>query len=144
MTAFKNCIYMSATYPGLIAAALVSLILTVVSVFFLGKRGPWGSIWTFFLVLFLTLGTVSIYISPIGPVYWDVAWIPITIAGIIVTILLIAAMPHPDQSNTDKGRSEPVVKAEPYATPVGRFFWVLIILFVIAIMVGMVNPQSAL
>lgn len=135
---------MSPTYSGLIAAALVSLVLTVVSVFFLGKRGPWGSMWTFFLVLFLTLGTVSIYISPIGPVYWDVAWVPITIAGIIVTILLIAAMPHREQGNADTGPSEPAARSEPYGTPVGRFFWALIILFVIAIMVGMVNPQRAL
>src|SRR4051794_38751366 len=81
-------------YSGLFAAALISLILTLVSAFFLGKRGPWGSLWTFFLVLFLTLCTVSIYIVPIGPIYWGIAWIPITIAGIIVTILLIAAMPH--------------------------------------------------
>jgi hypothetical protein len=135
---------MSTSYSGFIAAALVSLILTVVSVFFLGKRGPWGTLWTFFLVLFLTLCVVSIYIAPIGPVYWNVAWIPITIAGIIVTILLIAAMPHTGQRPTSTGTSEPVAKSGPYATPVGRFFWLLIILFFIAIMVGMLNPQSAL
>jgi hypothetical protein len=101
---------MSIIYPGLFAAALISLILTVASVFFLGKRGPWGSIWTFFLVLFLTLCTVSIYIAPIGPVYWGVAWIPITIAGIIVTILLIAAMPHPVHSDIQVNRNTNTTK----------------------------------
>jgi hypothetical protein len=139
---------MSIAYSGLFAAALVSLILTVVSVFFLGKRGPWGSIWSFFLVLFLILATVSIYVAPIGPEYWGVAWIPITIAGILVTILLIAAMPHPDYGNTRANKTEdvtrPVSKSDLPATPVGRFFWVLIILFAIAIMVGMMNPQPAL
>jgi hypothetical protein len=129
-------------YSGLFAAALIALILTVVAVFFLGKRGPWGSIWTFFLVLFLTLCTVSIYVAPIGPVYWGVAWIPITIAGIIATILLIAAMPHPhaDRDEVHVGKNTTDVPA----TPAGRFFWVLIILVIIAIVVGMLNPQSAL
>jgi hypothetical protein len=135
-------------YSGLVAAALVSLILSVVSVFFLGRKGPWGSIWTFFLMLFLALGTVSIYITPIGPVYWGVAWIPITIAGILITILFIAAMPHTNYGNAQghdtKNVTEPVTKSDVPATPVGRIFWVLVVLFVIAIMVGMMNPQRAL
>jgi hypothetical protein len=136
--------HMSAPYSGLIAAALVALILTLASAFFLGKRGPWGSIWTFFLVLFLTLTTVSIYISPIGPVYWGIAWIPITIAGMIITILLIAAMPHPGQTTTNKEASEDVIKNKRQGSRVGSFFWLLIVLFAIAIMVGMMNPQKAL
>lgn len=145
---------MTIAYSGLFAAALVALILTLVSAFFLGRRGPWGSIWTFFLVLFLTLCTVSIYIAPVGPVYWGVAWIPITAAGIIVTILLIAAMPHPrsnddilnsgNEAGRDKSVTKPVPKTASPVTPVGRFFWVLVILLFIAIMVGMMNPQRAL
>lgn len=136
---------MTVMYQGLFAAALIALVLTVVSVFFLRKRGPWGSIWTFFLVLFLALCTVAIYVAPIGPVYWGIAWIPITIAGIIITILLLAAMPHHERSDvspTEKVSQTPTDKSR--VTPVGRFFWALIILFIIAIMVGMLNPQLAL
>lgn len=136
---------MTATFSGLFAAALIALVLTVASVFFLGNRGPWGSVWTFFLVLFLALATVSIYIAPIGPVQWGVAWIPITIAGIIVTILLIAAMPHPPSRpglRAEKSAAED--QSDLPATPIGRFFWVLVILLVIAIVVGMLNPQPAL
>jgi hypothetical protein len=136
-------------YSGLFAAAFVSLILTIVSVFFLRKRGPWGSIWTFFLVLFLALGTLSVYITPIGPVYWGIAWLPITIAGIIITILLIAAMPHETRKDgppIEQGLNPALApkSMELASSPVGRFFWVLIILLVIAIMIGMSNPQSAL
>ena len=135
---------MNVGYPGLFAAALISLILTVTSVFFLGKRGPWGSIWTFFLVLFLTLWTVSIYAAPIGPLYWGVAWIPITIAGLIITALLISAMPHThDAPDKDIGVATNATHRLP-DRPVGKFFWVLIILFVIAIFIGMMNPQKAL
>ena len=137
---------MTVAYSGFFAAALIALILTISSVFFLGKRGPWGSIWTFFLVLFLTLWTVSIYVAPIGPVYWGIAWIPLVLAGLIITALLIAAMP-----NVDTAYSEPEVdvsgtreKTDESMRGAGKFFWVLIVLFVIAIMIGMVNPQKAL
>src|SRR5688500_2565268 len=134
-------------YTGLFAAALISLILTVTAVFFLGKRGPWGSIWTFFLVLFLTLWTVSIYVAPIGPVYWGVAWIPIAIAGLIVTALLIAAMPHRERAYKQREVDVAAARSEPDRSSThgaGRFFWILIILFVAAIIIGMVNPQKAL
>ena len=137
---------MNIAYSGLFAAALIALVLTVASVFFLGRKGPWGSMWTFFLVLFLTLSTVSIYVAPIGPVYWGIAWIPIVVAGIIVTLLLMAAMPHPVHKDArgDSDASEVYAKPDFPVTPVGRFFWVLVILFVIAIIIGMANPQSAL
>jgi hypothetical protein len=136
-------------YSGLFAAALIAFILTAVSVFFLRRRGPWGSIWTFFLVLFLALCTVSIYLAPIGPVYWGIAWFPMMVAGIIITILLIAAMPHPTE-RPDTAIGDQVdttgadIKSHFPVTPVGRFFWALIILFVIAIVVGIANPQRAL
>jgi hypothetical protein len=145
---FKIPLLMSATYAGLFAAALISLTLTITSVFFLGRKGPWGSIWTFFLVLFLTLGTISIYIAPIGPIYWGVAWMPITIAGILITILLIAAMPHSDYGNSradrNKATKDSIFKPDYNVSAVGYFFWVLIILFIIAIIVGMAHPQQVL
>ena len=137
---------MNVAYSGLFAAALIALVLTITSVFFLGKRGPWGSIWTFFLVLFLTLWTVSIYVAPIGPVYWGVAWIPIAIAGLIVTALLIAAMPHGDRAYREREVDVAGARNEPDRSMhgAGRFFWILVILFVAAIIIGMVNPQKAL
>ncbi len=134
-------------YPGLFAAALVALILTIVSAFFLGKRGPWGSIWTFFLVLFLALSTVSIYVAPIGPRYWGIAWMPITIAGVIMTVLLIAAMPHDHKRQVGQYTSDApeIDTTTGLATIRGsHFFWVLIVLLVIAIIVGMSNPQKAM
>lgn len=132
-------------YPGLVAALLISLMLTIFSVVLLGRKGPWGSAWSFFLVLFLALWTISIYVAPAGPMYWGISWTPIIIAGILLALLLVASMPDSTstKNKTDLNRElkEPVyVKA----TPVGRFFWVLIVLLAMAIMIGMLNPQKAL
>lgn len=137
---------MTVAYSGFFAAALIALILTISSVFFLGKRGPWGSLWTFFLVLFLTLWTVSIYVAPIGPVYWGIAWIPLVIAGLIIAALLIAAMPNVDTAYDEPEVDVSGTREKTYAPTrgAGKFFWVLIVLIVIAIVIGMLNPQKAL
>lgn len=137
---------MTVAYSGFFAAALIALILTISSVFFLGKRGPWGSIWTFFLVLFLTLWTVSIYVAPIGPVYWGIAWIPLVIAGLIICALLIAAMPNPGTTYSEPDVDVSGTRENTHGSTrgAGKFFWVLIVLVVIAIVVGMLNPQKAL
>jgi hypothetical protein len=137
---------MVTSYAGLMAAALIALVLSVTAVFFLGKKGPWGSLWTFFLILFLAIWTVSIYMAPIGPMYWGIAWVPLTIAGLILTTLLIAAMPH-ETSSTDVDRktaSDTSRESHFFVPAIGRFFWALIILLVMAIMIGMLNPQRAL
>lgn len=132
-------------YSGLIAALLIALVLTFISVFFLRRKGPWGSAWTFFLVLFLALWAVSIYIAPAGPIYYGVAWAPLLIAGILLAVLLIASMPDANHWRDENIRTTEA-QAQPYDRPtaIGRFFWTLIILLAIAIMIGMINPQKAL
>jgi hypothetical protein len=130
-------------YSGLVAALLVSLLLTLASVFLLRRKGPWGSAWTFFLILFLALWLVSIYISPVGPIYVGVAWAPLIIAGILVTTLLIASMPSANDWRDESIKSEET-KSQHSSRPMGRIFWILIILLAMSIMIGMMNPQKAL
>jgi hypothetical protein len=131
-------------YSGLVAALLISLLLTLISVFLFRRKGPWGSAWTFFLVVFLTLWVVSIYIAPIGPIYIGIAWAPLIIAGILLTILLIASMPTANDWRDESIKSTSETKKESLQRPVSRFFWVLIVLLAMAIMIGMMNPQKAL
>jgi hypothetical protein len=137
-------------YPGLLAALVVALLLTVISVA-IGRRGPWGASWAFFLVLFLALWMVAIYIPAAGPVYLGIAWLPIIIAGILLALLLAAAIPDVnhwrDESIRDTETSKVTGldnKPDIRQTRIGRFFWILILLMVAAIIIGMTNPQPAL
>ena len=131
-------------YSGLVAALLISLVLTFVSVFLFRRKGPWGSVWTLFLVIFLVLWAVSIYISPVGPIYIGVAWAPLLFAGVLLTILLIASMPSVNDWRDDSGKPASETQREYLQRPISRFFWTLIILLAVAIMIGMMNPQKAL
>jgi len=130
-------------YTGLVAALLISSLLTVISVFLLRKRGPWGSAWTLFLVIFLALWTVSIYLAPVGPTYYGVAWAPLIIAGILLTLLLIVSMPGANEWRDESVGPEHRTKKDVPAKA-SRLFWVFIFLLAMAIMIGMINPQKAL
>lgn len=137
------------TFSGLIAALVVAIVMTVIVVA-LGRRGPWGSAWTFFLVIFLALWIVSIYIRSVGPVYYGIAWMPIIIAGTLLALLLAAAIPdanHWRDRNIRERKESPADSGEAALLPqtgAGRFFWILILLMIMAIIIGMTNPQPAL
>ncbi|HYF67409.1 MAG TPA: hypothetical protein VD884_04700 [Ohtaekwangia sp.] len=136
-------------YSGFLAALTIALLLTILSVFVFKRSGPWGTAWSFFLVLFLGLWALSLYVRAIGPVYWGVSWLPIVFGGIMLSILLIAVMPDAshlrDDVNREKKAGRPTdIRPDLPIPKAGRFFWILIILFVIAILIGMVNPQMAL
>jgi hypothetical protein len=102
----------------------------------------------FFLILFLSLWIVSIYIRSVGPVYLGIAWVPIIIAGILLAVLLAAAIPdtNRDQSlrDTQSSKVSQADEQDVRNTSVGRFFWILILLMITAIIIGMMNPQPAL
>jgi amino acid transporter len=134
-------------YTGFISALVVSVVITVIAVV-AGRKGPWGTAWTFFLILFLSLWIVSIYIRSVGPVYLGIAWVPIIIAGILLAVLLAAAIPdtNRDQSlrDTQSSKVSQADEQDVRNTSVGRFFWILILLMITAIIIGMMNPQPAL
>lgn len=130
-------------YSGLVAALLISFFLTIISVFLLRKKGPWGSAWTLFLVVFLALWAVSIYLAPVGPIYYGVAWAPLLIAGIILTLLMLVTMPGANEWRDESLEAKRPAKQHKQATA-SPLFWVIIILLVIAVMIGVFNPQKAL
>jgi hypothetical protein len=136
-----------AMYSAIIAAIGVALVLTILFVM-VGTRGPWGSAWTLFLVLFLAMWVTGLYVTPVGPVYWGVAWVPIIFAGVLFSILLIAVMPDVGKSRRrlKNGKIESANRQsnlstansmEITSTTIGSFFWILIMLFTIAIIVGL-------
>ncbi len=131
-------------YSGLVAALLIALVLTFISAFLLRRTGPWGSAWSFFLVIFLALWAVAIYIAPVGPIYQGVAWAPLVIAGVLLAILLIASMPNANDWRDSNIKEDSKRESSALPKPINRFFWVLLVLLAAAVMIGMMNPQKAL
>lgn len=136
---------------GLIAALLIALLITAIAALIFRRRGPWGTVWTFFLFLFLALWTVSIYIRNVGPLYWGIAWLPLLLAALVLAFLLLSAFPDVNQWRDESLRDSQTSKITPaenigdVSQPrTGGLFWFMIIILIIAIVVGMANPQMAL
>src|SRR5688500_557401 len=135
---------------GLIAALLIALLITAIAALIFRRRGPWGTTWTFFLFLFLALWTVSIYIKNVGPVYWGIAWLPLLFAAVVIALLLVSIIPDAnhwrDESLSDSKTSK--VSSVKEIRDVSRThsggFWFMIVILIVAIVLGMANPQMAL
>jgi hypothetical protein len=117
--------------------------LAIVSIFYYGlrRRGPWGSLWSFLLVLFLGIWMVAIWIEPIGPVWYDAAWLDLLVVGLILALLLAAATPY--TPNGRKNRSDVIGEGEvrgeenTSVVAVGIFFWLLMFLLLALIIIGL-------
>lgn len=144
---------------GILAAIAIAILISALFYFAFNIRGPWGSFWTFFLVLLLVIWAASLWLRPIGPVFWGVSWVPLIFIGLIFALLL-AAIPYGDETEerlTDRRLPEEDVtldetqpesrrieverreEAAGAAVAVGWIFWTFIIFLLIAIFAGILG-----
>lgn len=133
---------MSAT--GIIAIFILATVLTAIFAFGFRTRGPWGTMWTFFLMLILAMWSMLMWVPPIGPLWYGVAWIDLFIVGFLLALLLAAATPSANRYRESSskedfaGREQIKDGTEAAAVVVGGFFWTLLLLFTVLIIVGFV------
>jgi len=99
------------------------------------STGPWGTFWSFLLILVLVGLAAEAWIEPVGPVAWGVAWIPTLFVIFLFALLLAAATPPRNRSVRDTA-TEPTTtpEEETAAVAVGGFFWIfMFFLLVIAL-----------
>jgi hypothetical protein len=115
----------------------LSLILTLV--FAVGfRRHAWGGgLILFFLILFLATWAGGMWITPFGPVWRGVAWLPFIFVGIIIALLLTAVM-RPDRIRPrEEGGVEMQSPSDSRsATALDLFVWILIGSLLVAIAIG--------
>lgn len=135
-------------FGGILGTILVAILISALFYYAFNARGPWGSFWSFFLVLLLIIWAASLWVRPIGPVYWGVAWLPLFFVGLVFALLL-AAIPTSDTGNEAR-RGEmideemPVDRAEVNrrqdlnrtAATVSGLFWVFMVILLLIIIIG--------
>lgn len=97
--------------------------------------GPWGSFWSFLLVLILAGFAASVWIEPFGPVLYDVSWAPILVVILIFALLLAATSPK--KATRYKVNEKIIGKEEKDSQPLALsvVFWLfLIVLLTVALM----------
>ncbi|MFL5753257.1 MAG: hypothetical protein ACJ76F_07620 [Bacteroidia bacterium] len=109
------------------AALLVTVLLMILFSFFL-KR-PMKGLGVFFIIVFLATWTGQLWIVPFGPVQWGIAWIPLFITALFFSLLFFAISPPVASKNPDVTEEAPLIA-------LGLFFWIIVILLIVAIVIG--------
>lgn len=92
-------------------------------------KGPWGKLWSFILVLFLIIWASELWVTPMGPTWQDVAWLPLLIVGIVTALLLAALSPRMPRKGTPQN-----IPPTYYGT--GIFYWIFVFTIIIIIIAG--------
>ncbi|MFW6226518.1 MAG: hypothetical protein ACOC31_00285 [Bacteroidota bacterium] len=122
-------------YLGIFYFIFLALAITALFSYGFRSRGPWGSFWTFFLILFLAIWAADVWIAPTGPYWGDIYWFPPLAVGLHIALLLAAATPSPRaRAEADVSASEDETDA---VVAIGGFFWIILILLFIAAIAGL-------
>jgi hypothetical protein len=98
----------------IIAVLLISLLFTVAFVAGMKSRGPWGSAWSFFSIVCLSLAAVSLWIPPAGPLWMGAPWLDLIATGLLVSFVLSAMSglsTTSNKSHSEKGTGQPSDKS---------------------------------
>jgi hypothetical protein len=120
---------------GIVASIIIALLLTLIFSTSYRHRGPWGGLLFFFLVIFLASWAGQLWI-PRGPVLFGVAWVPLVFIGVLVAILLLAAGSSAIDRAPVNPPAEKIAQEDASILAIGFFFWLLILILIIAITVG--------
>jgi len=117
----------------IIITILAAVIVGVAFYYIFSTRGPWGTLWSFLLILILVGLAAEAWINPVGPVYWGVAWIPTLFVIILFALLLSAAASPLRRPRRPLTETEEEEMEEEGVIALSGFFWIfMIILFAVA------------
>ena len=116
----------------------ITLLITLAFTYIFRNKGPWGSFWTFFLVILLAVLAADLWIEPMGPYYRDVYWLPPLVIGVLFALILAAASPgKSERKRVDQAGEE--YKGDRIAfIALGIFFWFLLILLAVLVVSGLI------
>jgi hypothetical protein len=126
-------------FVDLLFALAVALLLTAIFTAGFRNRGPWGMWWVFLLVIFLGTWAGGLWLAPFGPTLFDVAWLPFLFVGLLVALLLAAAVPLARPPRTYGEAAVAEARAEEAAIAAfSIFFWILLISLAVAVVLAYV------
>ncbi len=116
------------------------LLAVVVGIFFyyvFKYTGPWGSFWTFLLILILAGLAAGRWIEPIGPVFYDVAWVPVLFVILLFALLLAAVTPaEPRERYVTPAEKQEIEREEAPVLALGVVFWVFFLFLLVVTVAG--------
>jgi hypothetical protein len=106
--------------------------------FFVFKTvGPWGSFWTFILILILVGLAAATWVRPFGPIYWNISWVPVLFVIVLFSLFLAALTPpRRDKDVTIKTEIPEYQKKDAAMFTLSFFFWAFIVFLLAAVIWG--------
>jgi hypothetical protein len=128
-------------FAELAFAFVIALLLLVVFLPVFGWRRParqggTSGLTVLFVLLFLFVWFGGVYAAPLGPVLFDVYWVPFVLVGVLYLLLVLAIVPPHEATRRDSFERSPEAETERSEAAIGAFgafFWVLAILLVVAL-----------
>lgn len=116
---------------------VLTIALLIASAFGMGRRrySAGLDLVMFFLLLFLATWALGGWLRPVGPVLWGTYWVPYIFVALLIALLLAAALAAPN-GRVPRTRTEQREEAQaeaPVAVAFGMFFWIFLIVAVVAI-----------
>jgi hypothetical protein len=102
------------------------------------RKGPGPANGLIFLmtIVFLFSWVIGGWVSPVGPVHWNVPWLGYLLVALFVTVLLLVVLPNEKTKNkythraaTDDELFRKNAKSDPLKTSISIYFWLMVILF---------------
>lgn len=123
---------------SLIYLFVIALIISAIFSYGFRTRGPWGSFWIFFIILFLGIWAADIWFPEVGPYWGEVYWFPPLAIGILIALILAAATPPAERPPREAARKEESTLPEgPGFVALGIFFWALLIILIAVVLIGL-------
>ena len=72
------------TFLEILFAIAAAILIGVLFYYVFKAAGPWGSFWTFLLILILAGLATAAWIQPFGPVIYDIVWVPILLVILFI------------------------------------------------------------
>lgn len=117
---------------------LAALVIGSIFYYLLKLSGPWGSFWSFLLILILSGLAAAAWITPVGPVYYNISWFPVLFTILLFAILMAAATPSrraPRQTTNTQRHVEDTEGGLAFVA-LSAFFWVFLLFLLIAAIWG--------
>lgn len=116
-------------------AMTIALMITIVFAVAFKTRGPWGSVWAFFLIIFLAVWAASLWVNPAGPEVFGYSLIPIALVGVIFALIIASSVSTGSQAEIKSPSSDPSLRKSNFSG-FSVYFWLTLLMLSIIIIFG--------
>ena len=119
--------------PGALAVTL--LVMFLVNVF---SKRPLRGLWVLAFIVFLAVWGSQLWIQPVGPVAWGVAWLPMFLTAAVFWFLIVLLIPPLPTEEV----KVVAVKRMPGIIATSFVFWAILIILVVVIATGIYHVST--